>query len=137
MNTEEGREMLSAGEAARLLGISARMVYSNAAPKGPIPCYRFGGRVSFDRRELAEYKASFRCTEIKKRVVSSLNSTDISTGGESGLESVFQRLGIKPRRTPSTDRSPRASTPSRPASNVLSLASRMPSRNTLPSAVKT
>ena len=100
--------MLNAVQAAQALGISARAVYSKAAPYGPIPCYRIGARISFDERELQEYKDSCRCTETKKPVASSLNSTVTLTVRDSGLESVFQGLGIKPKLTPPVRRKPKA-----------------------------
>lgn len=31
-------------EAARMLGVSARLLWSLTAPRGPIPCTRIGGR---------------------------------------------------------------------------------------------
>ena len=33
---------ITVSEAAALLGISRRMMYSLAAPIGPVPCHRFG-----------------------------------------------------------------------------------------------
>ena len=33
---------ITVSEAATLLGISRRMMYSLAAPIGPVPCHRFG-----------------------------------------------------------------------------------------------
>ncbi len=60
--------MLNAIQAAEVLGISPRLVYSQAAPSGPIPCYRIRGRVSFDENEIQEYKKSCQCTETKKQV---------------------------------------------------------------------
>lgn len=94
--------MLNAAQAAEILGISARLVYAQSAPAGPIPCYRIGTRISFDESEIQEYKKSCQCIETKKRVATSLNSTVTLTASGSGLENAFQRLGIKPRLTPST-----------------------------------
>lgn len=36
---------ITVSEAAALLGISRRMMYSLAAPIGPVPCHRFGRRI--------------------------------------------------------------------------------------------
>ena len=99
--------MMNAAQTADVLGISARLVYAQAAPFGPIPCYRIGARVSFDESEIQEYKKSCQCIETKRQVASSLSSTVTLTARGSGLESVFQRLGIKPKLTPSTAKNQR------------------------------
>lgn len=51
---------MNACEAAEVLGISARHMYSLAAPGGPIPCTRIGRRIIFDLPDLLEFKASCR-----------------------------------------------------------------------------
>ncbi|RXN87975.1 hypothetical protein C7R54_15470 [Achromobacter aloeverae] len=110
---------VQAAEAARMLGVSSRHVYDLAAPKGPIPCYRIGKRITFEVADLLEYKQKCRSIEIQNAVSSSLNSTVRLKASESELESVFRKLGLEPRRMPSTGRSQRASTPSRPALRVI------------------
>lgn len=110
--------------AAALLGVSARKVYDLAAPDGPIPCYRIGRRITFNRQDILDYQESCRFTATKREVASSLNSTAVSMARGSGLEKLFQKHGIKPRLTPTTGKKARSSTPSRPASNVLSIQSR-------------
>ncbi|TEA78686.1 DNA-binding protein [Allopusillimonas ginsengisoli] len=106
-------------QAARLLGISRSKVYTLAAPEGPIPCVRIGRRVIFEMSDLMEYREKCRSIETKATVVSSLNSTARLKTSVSELESVFQKLGVKPKRTPSIARSQRDSTASRPALSVI------------------
>ncbi len=118
---ESGSENVSPKEAAAYLGVSLRLVYDLAAPHGPIPCYRHGRRIAFNSDDLISYKSSCRSTEIKRAVVSSLNSTVSLAASESALESCFQKLGVKPRLTPTIGRNQPASTPSPRASNVLNI----------------
>ena len=101
--------------AAAMLGVSKGMVDRLAAPHGPIPCSRIGRRIIFNKRDLTEYLAKCRFTEKKRAVVSSLSSTALLKVSVSGLESSFQRLGIKPKLTPSTGKSRRGSMQSQPA----------------------
>jgi excisionase family DNA binding protein len=51
--------MLTATEAAALLSISKRTLYTLAAEK-KIACYRFGSAVRFDPQDLDAYKAQCR-----------------------------------------------------------------------------
>ena len=110
--------MLNAAQAAEILGISARLVYAQAAPAGPIPCYRIGARISFDESEIQEYKKSCQCTEIKKQDAIALRSTVTLTARGSEPESYFLKLGLKPRLTPTTAKNRRDSTPSRQESRA-------------------
>lgn len=91
---------LSAQEAAEFLGVSARWVYDHAAPNGPIPCFRMGGRLVFDRSDLSEYLQSCRYTKTQRSVVTSLSSTPILRSGESEFEKFCRENGLKPRLTP-------------------------------------
>ncbi|PUA19629.1 hypothetical protein C7W93_07225 [Glaciimonas sp. PCH181] len=91
-------------EAAKILRISTRQVYAMAAPAGPIPCYRIGKRIIFNHLEVLEYLKSCRFTEIKREVVTALSSTVSLRVGESALESTFRKLGLKPKRTLSTEK---------------------------------
>ncbi|AZW14254.1 hypothetical protein CS344_20305 [Bordetella bronchiseptica] len=105
--------MLSADEAASVLGVAKRTVYDLAAPAGPIPCHRIGRRLLFSREDLAEYLTSCRFTETKRAVASYLNSTVSLKASESGLESYFRRRGHEPRLTPTTGKNVHDSTPLR------------------------
>lgn len=64
------------------------------------------------------------------RYSQSLNSTVALKVSGSGLESTVQKLGIAPKRMPSTGKSLLASTPSQRTSNVLSIPSRKLSTST-------
>lgn len=49
-------------EAAKLLGVSVGTVYSLAAPRGPIQCFRpVAGRIVFDEADILAYRESCRC----------------------------------------------------------------------------
>ncbi len=109
--------MLNVAETAAALGVAQRTVYDLAAPGGPIPCHRIGRRILFSREDLAEYLASCRYTEIKRVVASSLSSTVSLKGNECALEKLFQSRGVKPKLTPTTAKSRRASTPLQLVSN--------------------
>jgi excisionase family DNA binding protein len=93
---------MSAGDAARFLGVSARSIYDLAAPGGPIPCYRIGGRIVFDSAELEAYLQSCRVTPTPRVRVSRLTSTPMLkvNVGESELETLFRARGIKPKSKP-------------------------------------
>ena len=50
--------MITAEEVAEMLGISRGAVYDLAAPKGPIPCVRFGRRcIRFKREDIQALEA--------------------------------------------------------------------------------
>ena len=102
---------VNAREAALRLGVSARQVYDLAAPNGPIACMRIGRRVVFEEPDIEEYKKQCRFIVTANAVSSSLSSTVVSpVRVVSGLESAFQKLGLKPKLTPSIERSPRGCT---------------------------
>ncbi|MGI4776896.1 MAG: helix-turn-helix domain-containing protein [Janthinobacterium lividum] len=101
---------LSVKEACALLGIAPRTMYSLAAPAGPLPCYRVGRRVIFEREDVLEYKAKCRSTVIRQAVASSLSSAVVSTGAASALRKSFLALGIKPKPTNSIAKSRDGST---------------------------
>ncbi|MBW8072892.1 MAG: helix-turn-helix domain-containing protein [Ferrovum sp.] len=103
--------LLSVSEAAKFLGISGRMMYTLAAPEGPIMCFRIGRRILFNQGDIQEYLRSCQYTETKQRVVSSLSSTAVSIGKESGLVKIFRKHGIEPKLTPSTGKKRQNSTP--------------------------
>ena len=103
--------LMSVAQTADRLGVSRRMVYDLAAPGGPIPCHRIGGRILFSPDDVAEYLQQCRYTETKNAVVSSLSSTASLRANESELEKYFRKRGREPKRTPSTVKSQRGSTP--------------------------
>ncbi|UMU20462.1 helix-turn-helix domain-containing protein [Herbaspirillum seropedicae] len=102
--------LIGVSAAADALGVSSRHIYDLAAPAGPIPCYRIGRRILFKPADLHSYLESCRYTVIKKEVISSLNLTAGLKVSGSGLENTFRKLGINPRRTPSTVKNQRVST---------------------------
>ncbi|NYT61282.1 helix-turn-helix domain-containing protein [Alcaligenaceae bacterium] len=103
--------LISVKDAAERLGVSARTVYDLAAPAGPIPCHRIGARILFNKEDITEYLQSYRYTETKRAVATFLNSTASLKASGSGLESYFRKRGREPKLTPTTAKSPRASTP--------------------------
>lgn len=117
--------LLSAPDAAKYLGISTRKIYDLVEPKGPIPCYRLGKRLTrFSINDLNNYINScrFDTYEIKSASVSNTKPRLTDSGSE--LQKSFQRLGIKPRQTLSTVKSRTGSTPKPRGSNVLSISSK-------------
>lgn len=53
----EDRLLLSLREAAKRLGVSERHLWGLTAPRGPVPCVRFGGRVMYRPEDLRDYLA--------------------------------------------------------------------------------
>lgn len=96
--------LISVAEAAKELGVSARTVYTLAAPGGPIPCHRIGARILFSPDDLQQYLQSCRHTEIKRAVAKYSSSTVSPTGGRSELERYFREQGLNPRLTPTSGR---------------------------------
>ena len=98
--------MLTAREAAEILGISIRMVYELAAPVGPIPCFRYTSRcLRFDRADIEQYLKSCRIEQVKMppfrvplgRTIT-LRASD--PNGESNLRKFFREKGIVPKLRP-------------------------------------
>jgi len=92
-------------DAAKILGISAGQLYSLAAPSGPIPCYRIGRIIRFSERDLAHYLAGRRCEplpsinlKISTQPTPKVKPSD--PNGESGLEKLFKKMGVAPKKTP-------------------------------------
>lgn len=54
---------MNVAQAAQLLGVSERTVYSLAAPAGPIPCIRLPGvrRIIFDEADIRAYREASKC----------------------------------------------------------------------------
>lgn len=103
MATLPDRPLLKAKDAAKVLGVSMTHIYSLAAPKGPIPCYRIGRSVNFDMRDLTAYLESCRCDplpklDLKVSLRSSPRIKVTDPAGESELEKYFRKMGLKPRR---------------------------------------
>lgn len=48
-------------DAATQTGLSEREIYDQLAPKGKLPCYRFGRRIVIDPADLAAWRESHRC----------------------------------------------------------------------------
>jgi excisionase family DNA binding protein len=92
---------ISASDAAEILGVSTRQVYDLAAPAGPLPCYRIGGRIVFERTEVEAYFQSCRCVQTPRQTPTRLTSTRIPGRGESALEKTFREMGIKRKPKPS------------------------------------
>lgn len=119
--------LLSAPDAAKYLGISTRKIYDLVEPKGPIPCYRLGKRLTrFSINDLNNYINSCRFDTYEIKSASASSSKPRLTDSGSELQSSFQRLGIKPKLKPSTGRNPTAFIPRQKASNVLSISSKRP-----------
>ncbi|WP_332848737.1 helix-turn-helix domain-containing protein [Massilia sp. S19_KUP03_FR1] len=58
--------MIAADEVAEMLGISRGAVYDLAAPKGPIPCVRFGRRcIRFNRQDIQAHIEACRQTQVQ------------------------------------------------------------------------
>jgi excisionase family DNA binding protein len=95
-------DKLSVVEAAEILGVSSRKVYTLAASLGgPIPCFKIGRRVIFERSAILDYLESCRCTQVEIQVDRPLISTIVIrpkiSGVESNLERVCRKLGVNPR----------------------------------------
>ena len=52
---ESSPVLLVADVAAKLLGISSRMLWNLSAPRGPIPCVRLGRAVRYDKSDLIAF----------------------------------------------------------------------------------
>jgi excisionase family DNA binding protein len=93
--------MLSVQEAADLLGINKRTMYSLAAPQGPIPCYRIGRSVRFERVDIDAYKEAQRCEPARPITVRTplpvVRLKASSPTGETELQKLFREAGLKPK----------------------------------------
>lgn len=106
--------MLTAAEAGKLLGLSARTMY-DLARVGKVKCYRMGvgdGAVRFDPADLEEYKS--RCqSPVTTQAVGSFSSAVRLPGSDSALTSFFRKAGRAPKRSDSTEKKPRGKLPLR------------------------
>ena len=102
--------MLTAAEVAAILGLKPRTVYDLHA-SGALTGYRFGRAVRFEPEDVERYRESCRSHGTSESSAGALRSTVTSRAVVSELQSCFQRAGVKPKLTRSTDRKARASTP--------------------------
>lgn len=99
--------MIDADEVARMLGISRGAVYDLAAPKGPIPCARFGRRcVRFNVEDVEAFKQQHMVTPAiphptTKPPKMTTRRLEVSDPLKPKLN-CFERLGmtLKPKRKP-------------------------------------
>ena len=92
--------MLTAREAAALLGVSVRAFYDLA-----LPCYKFGPRLTrWARAELEDYKNQCRCTSTKPKADGASVSAVVLTASVTSLRSSFRKAGAGPKRKPTTAR---------------------------------
>ncbi len=89
--------MITAKEAAAMLGLSLRSIYDLAAPQGQIPCARFGTRkgIRFEKEDIEEYKKTCRFLPIKPVVVGASRLTASSPESATALQKCFQKAGLK------------------------------------------
>jgi hypothetical protein len=52
---QAGPLLVSAKEAAKMLGVCTKTLWNNTQPHGPIPCVRVGGRVTYAVHHLHEF----------------------------------------------------------------------------------
>jgi excisionase family DNA binding protein len=91
--------MLTAKEAAALLGVAPRTMYSLAAPAGPLPCYRVGRALRFEQTDVFDYKEQCRCVPVQRVQAPSPRTFTIRASSIEGsaLRESFRKLGIKPK----------------------------------------
>jgi excisionase family DNA binding protein len=91
--------MLTVKEAAALLGIAPRTMYSLAAPAGPLPCYRVGRALRFEQTDVFGYKEQCRCVPVQRVKAPSPRTFTIRASSPEGseLREAFRKLGVKPR----------------------------------------
>jgi excisionase family DNA binding protein len=106
--------MLTAAEAGKLLGLSARTMY-DLARVGKVKCYRMGvgdGAVRFDPADLEDYKRRSCPSPVTTRAAGSTSSTArFPELDESALTSYFRKAGREPKPKPSTSGKRGAGTP--------------------------
>jgi len=91
--------MLTVKQAAALLGVAPRTMYSLAAPAGPLPCYRIGRALRFEQTDVMAYRERCKCVPVQRAQAAPLRSFMIRAASteESDLRKTFRTLGIKPR----------------------------------------
>jgi excisionase family DNA binding protein len=106
--------MLTAAEAAKLLGLSARTMY-DLAKAGRVKCYRMGlgaGAVRFDPADLEEYKRTCQ-SSVTTPAAGCISSAVQLPGSDSALTSFFRKAGRGPKQSDSTSRKRRDKLPLR------------------------
>lgn len=104
--------MLTAAEAGKLLGLSARTMY-DLAKAGKIACHRMGvgdGAVRFDPADLEEYKRQCRSPATTRAAGSSNLTASSPEPAGSALTDYFRKAGRAPKRRPTTRGKSRGST---------------------------
>jgi len=87
--------MMTALEAADILGVALRTMYDLAAPIGPIPCYRMGRRcIRFDEKDLREYLQSCRHTTIAPAITGDIRTTRVLKVSDPAYLNSFQKRGL-------------------------------------------
>lgn len=88
-------DMITADEVAKLLGISRGAVYDLAAPKGPIPCVRFGRRcVRFNRVDMLTHIEACRHIQAVMPTIEKAKMRRVVLRVSEPLN-CFDRLGVK------------------------------------------
>ena len=103
--------MLTAAEAAPMLGLKPRTLYA-LAKAGKIACHRLGvgdGAVRFELADIEAYKQSCRLPATTQ-AVGSTNLTASLPESDSGLTAYFRKAGREPKRKTSTSGKQRGST---------------------------
>ena len=104
--------LLTAKEAAPLLGLKPRTLYALAAA-GKIACHRLGvgdGAIRFDPADIEAYKQSCRSPATMPAAGSSSLIASSPELGGSALTDYFRKAGREPKRSPTTRRKAPAST---------------------------
>jgi len=78
-----------------MLGISRGAVYDLAAPKGPIPCMRYGRRcIRFSREDVQAHIENCRHTQAVLPVLGKVSIRNVKITVSEPLN-CFERLGLK------------------------------------------
>ncbi|GIZ54045.1 helix-turn-helix domain-containing protein [Noviherbaspirillum aridicola] len=89
--------MLTVREAASVLGVSVRQMYNLAAPRGPIPCYQLGPRMT--RFSPSDLRAYLDSCKVEPAVTSASPAPPKvhARSPDGGLRAAFSAAGIRPR----------------------------------------
>lgn len=89
--------MIDADEVAKILGVSRGAVYDLAAPRGPLPCARFGPRcIRFNVEDVEAFKKQHMVHQARPKLDVKLPRPTVRLKIELPGErkNVFQRMGI-------------------------------------------
>lgn len=88
--------MIDADEVAKMLGISRGAVYDLAAPRGPLPCARFGPRcIRFNAEDVEAFKQQHMGNAARPRLDLKLPRPTVRLEVSDPLKlNCFQRLGL-------------------------------------------